>query len=333
MLFKIGVFMRLWMILSVVSLYLFACKTVSSEESGVVSDSEMNSGLYYFKIYEGGDLGMIISEHWQKFSPTDEYTAMLKGCIICRFTCNAKNAVDINKDNVVKICNKDPVYIPCSDIGFKDNTSSVAYTELKEDLKSNDVVIKKVGEKSLYDYFEERMDLYGNYYTSYHNSSIAIDNPDRVGAARYLCPIGGGSMATIYSTAWEEVVEDLIYKLIDPSTNNERAKYYHVTDGKNYSIENENLVELCRDLEKTENSKYINMEDRKSSFYPISSEDFDFANKKKMAVSLQRRMRLGVNQCFITSVKTGNQKSYVLKSFSGRDCSKETSGRLICVAQ
>ena len=69
--------------------------------------------------------------------------------------------------------------------------------------------------------------------------------------------------------------------------------------------------------------KDFSRKDKRISFY---------VNEKNMAVSIQRRMKLGTNQCFITQFKEGNDYFYKLKSFSGRDCSKGISGRLICVS-
>ena len=327
--------MKLVTMILAISFGLLSCKSIKSHEYGVLSDSTREEGLYYFKLFEGDTLKNIIEKNKEYLSRDKKLTAYnqysneldniksyVEDCIVCRFTCTVKNEMKIDSTNVTNVCNQDPRYVPCSRVGF--NNESKTYNNLKEALTSEDVVVKLVDQKSLYDYFEERLELYDSKYDQYYSNWFMV------GASRYLCPVDStlNSLVSIYSNKWEEIEEGKIYMLVDKSQGSSWANYYHATDGKLHSIRNENPFQLCSQLNNKET-----IQGYKTPWYPIQSANFDYVNEKKMAVSISRRMNLGSKQCFITYAQNGNGYSYVLKSFADdRDCSKETSGRLICVA-
>ena len=320
--------MKLWLSMASICLLLLSCRTVQSTEYGVISDSQKEEGLYYFKLYEEETLNKIFENNKEVF---DENTLAIMGnlareCILCRFTCTTKSDLEINKENVVNICNKDPMFVRCENIGF--NEDSLTYDSLKDKLSSDDIIIKMMGEKSLNDYFEERLKIFDMEYQKYYSSQQGFWL-DKVGLSRYICPVdvGNNSLAAVYDDTWEEIEEGKIYKLLDKGNNDEWATYYHATDEKIHSLKGEDPVKLCNNLD-----QQSLISGKKAEWYPISSENFDYVNEKNMAVSIQRRMKLGTNQCFITQFKEGNDYFYKLKSFSGRDCSKGISGRLICVS-
>ncbi len=319
--------MKLVTMILAISFGLLSCKSIKSNEYGVLSNSTREEGLYYFKLFEGDTLTKIIEKNKEELNQTgklNDIKSYIKDCIVCRFTCTVKNEMDITSTNVTNICNQDPRYVPCSQVGF--NNESKTYNNLKEALTSEDVVVKLVDQKSLYDYFEERLELYGTSYDQYY--SDRYDRSETV--SRYLCPLDStlNSLVSIYSNTWEEVEKGKIYKLVDKSQGSSLANYYHATDDTLHSVQDENPLQLCSQLNNQET-----IHGYPTQWYPINTANFDYVNEKKMAISLKRRMNLGSKQCFITLYQKDGKYFSVLKSFAeDKDCSKETSGRLICVS-
>lgn len=293
--------MKSWNILFLVNLVclvglmISSCKSIGSNEYGIIQDTE-NRGTFYFRLYEGEDLKNIIKKNSKNLSK--DYTNL--GCIVCRFTCDLNEQKNIDYKNVHVICNKDPRYVSCSDIGFDEK--SITYQNRKKDLESELVITNTKDRQDLYEYFEKRLNLFEKKFLGYYDT-CAED-------IRYLCPIKqsvlGDKLAVVFDNTWEEY-GDGIYKL-----NDIHPHFYHATDGKLYSA-NESK-DACK--------KWGNY------WRLITNEEFDFVNKKNMAVIIPGRMNLGEDQCFVTY--NSSTKEVQFKSFSERDCSNETQGRIIC---
>lgn len=271
---------------------IFSCKSIDSHQSGVLQNTK--EGIYYFKIFDYDDFKKLEE---QGFIYTDLWVGNKRGklnndlCVICRLKCRNDSFDEINMDTLSKLCDQDPKYMNCNDVGF--NEKDKIFNQYKDALSSDMVIKNQEGYIDLYNYFEKINEIFDHEYTDDFGQSVCVLSSDKI---------------MLYDETWESIVADEIYKLQAGSD------YYHATDGKLYSNQEEAL-EVCKNL-KDENLKWE----------LISSEEFDLVNKKNMAKSIRSRMNLGRHQCFYTS---NNEK----KAFSDtKDCTNETQGRVLCVA-